>query len=278
MPELSDIFNEETSQETENEAAVEPAEEPVVEPAEEPTEPTEEIEASEETVNEPNEEVPSQEQQPVEQVSEQPDQDLKYLRDIVFSDDELFQQVMRKARQLSGEEVPEQVQETLQPPEYPEDDTDPEEMRKYFKSLTEYNQKQTQAAIQQALAQERQRSLEEQQRMKAEMERANAFNAVKTEFKLEDSQMNEFLQWAKNPANGNMSEYMKTLYRVYQEMNNPKQQSKVSRLNQAANSNKGAAISVNAANIGGGNEAPSNPNDEFNEAFMNAYKRNKKVF
>lgn len=276
-PQVEDLFGEEAPQQ-EDEAT-----DTIEQEVEEPTEDNIEVDSpGEETVTEESQEVEPEESQeeviPSQPQEASPDQDLKYLRDIVFSDDKLFEQVMAKARQLQTGDEPIQEQETLEMPEYPEDDTDSEAMKDYLKQMSEYNQRQTQIAIQQALAEERRKSQEEQARIKAETERNIAINAIKEEYKLDDNGLVRFLEWAKNPSNGDMVKYMKTLYSVYQNMNTPQNQSKQSRLNEAASKSKGASANVNAANIGGGNEVPLNDNDSFNDAFMEAYKRNRKIF
>jgi hypothetical protein len=222
---------------------------------------------------------------PVESPAERPVQpeaeskelgELKYLRDIVFSDEKIFNQVMQKAK---GEPAKEPEAEIVMP-EFPEDDTDPAAMKKYYEDKDAAIEARTQRQIQEAIASERKRSLEEQQKVRQQTIWSTAMNSVRTENKLDQEQLGKFVQWAKNPFGNDAGKYVKHLYKLYQEVHTPEiPKEKGSVLTNAAKNIQTKTVpGVNAANLGGGNEnsEPLSENDQFNEDLFKEINKVKK--
>ena len=202
--------------------------------------------------------------------------ELKYLRDVVFSNEGLFNQVMKIAK---GEpETP--PEEAIVMPEFPSDDTDPEAMKKYYQEKDAAMQAQTQKQIQEALAAERKSNLAEQNKIRQQTVWSTAMNSVKTDNNLNQEQLDKFVQWAKNPFGNDAGKYVGSLYKLYEQVHTPETpKEKGSVLTEAAKNIQGKQTpAVNAANLGGGtpNQEPFSEEDQFNDELTKAVKGQRK--
>lgn len=199
--------------------------------------------------------------------------ELKYLRDLVFNDDKLFNQVMKAAKG----ETTQEPETPIEMPTFPEDETDPAAMKKYYEEKDKATAANTARQIEQALASERKKNTAEQKNIRQQTVWSSAMNSVQSDNNLNQEQLDGFVQWAKNPFGNDPSKYVKNLYSLYQKIHTPETpKEKGSVLTEAAkNIQQTPAIPpVNAANLGGGtpNQEPLSDEDEFNETLFKTIK------
>ena len=194
---------------------------------------------------------------------------LQQLRDLVFSDEQLFDAVIKKAKgesvTISTGETDVSVKNTQDilpsPPEYfnPAELSDPESAS--AKWMAQAISVSASTVAKKEVEQFKQNFTKEQQKQMEKMQYEQMFKEIASKEGLSPKEQQEFRQWVEAPKD--MPDYIQSAIKAWKVSTNkeqPKQQSEMH-------------PPVNAATVGGAPLAASDANDQFWDAFKNSYER-----